>query len=64
LREKINAVIDAAAKVFFGVIRIIVQAAPIGARPRISGGNSWNTKTLVIASKLLLVGEWLRLCRQ
>jgi aerobic C4-dicarboxylate transport protein len=31
LGEKINAVIDAAAKVFFGVIRIIVRAAPIGA---------------------------------
>src|SRR3954454_20123267 len=31
LREKINSAIDAAAKVFFGVIRIIVQVAPIGA---------------------------------
>jgi aerobic C4-dicarboxylate transport protein len=31
LGEKINSVIDAAAKVFFGVIRIIVRAAPIGA---------------------------------
>jgi aerobic C4-dicarboxylate transport protein len=29
--EKINAVIDAAAKLFFGIIRIIVRAAPIGA---------------------------------
>src|SRR6266700_3709403 len=31
LGEKINDAIDAAAKVFFGVIRIIVQAAPVGA---------------------------------
>jgi aerobic C4-dicarboxylate transport protein len=31
LGEKINHAIDAAAKVFFGVIRIIVQAAPVGA---------------------------------
>jgi aerobic C4-dicarboxylate transport protein len=31
LGERINAAIDAAAKVFFGVIRIIVRAAPIGA---------------------------------
>ena len=31
LGEKINDAIDAAAKVFFGVIRIIVQVAPIGA---------------------------------
>jgi len=31
LGEKINGAIDAAAKVFFGVIRIIVQVAPIGA---------------------------------
>lgn len=31
LGEKINSAIDAAAKVFFGVIRIIVQIAPIGA---------------------------------
>jgi aerobic C4-dicarboxylate transport protein len=31
LGEKINAVIDAMAKIFFGVIRIIVRAAPIGA---------------------------------
>src|SRR4029077_13940687 len=29
--EKINAVIDGAAKVFFGIIRIIVRVAPIGA---------------------------------
>ena len=29
--QRINAVIDAMAKVFFGVIRIIVRAAPIGA---------------------------------
>src|ERR1700731_4018753 len=29
--EKINAVIDAAAKMFFGIIRIIVRVAPIGA---------------------------------
>src|ERR1700735_4070962 len=29
--EKINAVVDAAAKMFFGIIRIIVRAAPIGA---------------------------------
>ena len=31
LGEKITAVIDGAAKVFFGIIRIIVRAAPIGA---------------------------------
>jgi len=31
LGEKINAVIDGAAKIFFGIIRIIVQVAPIGA---------------------------------
>src|SRR4051812_2963102 len=31
LGEKINHAIDSAAKVFFGVIRIIVQVAPIGA---------------------------------
>src|SRR5437762_6719087 len=31
LGEKINGAIEAAAKVFFGVIRIIVQVAPIGA---------------------------------
>ena len=31
LGEKISGVIDGAAKVFFGVIRIIVRAAPIGA---------------------------------
>ena len=31
LGEKINGAIDAAAKVFFGIIRIIVQVAPIGA---------------------------------
>src|SRR5439155_297880 len=31
LGEKINDAINAAAKVFFGVIRIIVQVAPIGA---------------------------------
>jgi aerobic C4-dicarboxylate transport protein len=31
LGEKINGVIDAMAKIFFGVIRIIVRAAPIGA---------------------------------
>jgi aerobic C4-dicarboxylate transport protein len=31
LGKKINAAIDAMAKVFFGVIRIIVQVAPIGA---------------------------------
>ena len=31
LGEQINSAIDAAAKVFFGVIRIIVQVAPIGA---------------------------------
>ena len=31
LGEKINAVIDGAAKVFFGIIRIIVRVAPIGA---------------------------------
>ena len=31
LGERINAVIDAMAKVFFGVIRIIVRAAPVGA---------------------------------
>ncbi len=31
LGEKINGTIGAAAKVFFGIIRIIVQAAPIGA---------------------------------
>jgi aerobic C4-dicarboxylate transport protein len=31
LGEKVTAAVDAAAKVFFGVIRIIVQAAPIGA---------------------------------
>ncbi|HTQ84273.1 MAG TPA: dicarboxylate/amino acid:cation symporter [Pseudolabrys sp.] len=31
LGEKISGVIDAAARVFFGVIRIIVRAAPIGA---------------------------------
>jgi aerobic C4-dicarboxylate transport protein len=31
LGERINAVIDAMAKIFFGVIRIIVRAAPIGA---------------------------------
>ena len=31
LGQRINAVIDALAKIFFGVIRIIVQAAPIGA---------------------------------
>jgi aerobic C4-dicarboxylate transport protein len=31
LGKKINAVIDGAAKIFFGVIRIIVQVAPIGA---------------------------------
>jgi aerobic C4-dicarboxylate transport protein len=29
--EKINAVVDAASKLFFGIIRIIVRAAPIGA---------------------------------
>ena len=29
--EKINAVVDAAAKLFFGIIRIIVRVAPIGA---------------------------------
>jgi aerobic C4-dicarboxylate transport protein len=31
LGERINGAIDAAAKVFFGIIRIIVQVAPIGA---------------------------------
>jgi aerobic C4-dicarboxylate transport protein len=31
LGEKINSAIDAAAKVFFGIIRMIVQVAPIGA---------------------------------
>jgi aerobic C4-dicarboxylate transport protein len=31
LGERINAVIDAMAKIFFGIIRIIVRAAPIGA---------------------------------
>jgi aerobic C4-dicarboxylate transport protein len=31
LGERINTVIDALAKIFFGVIRIIVRAAPIGA---------------------------------
>jgi aerobic C4-dicarboxylate transport protein len=31
LGERINAVIDGMAKVFFGIIRIIVRAAPIGA---------------------------------
>jgi aerobic C4-dicarboxylate transport protein len=31
LGEKINSVIDGAAKIFFGIIRIIVQVAPIGA---------------------------------
>ena len=31
LGEKINDAIDAAAKVFFGIIRMIVQVAPIGA---------------------------------
>jgi aerobic C4-dicarboxylate transport protein len=31
LGEKINSAINAAAKVFFGIIRIIVQVAPIGA---------------------------------
>lgn len=31
LGEKINSAIDAAAKVFFGVIHIVVQAAPVGA---------------------------------
>src|SRR5262245_30536551 len=31
LGEKINGVIEAMAKIFFGMIRIIVQAAPIGA---------------------------------
>ncbi len=31
LGEKINAVIEAMAKIFFGIIRIIVRAAPIGA---------------------------------
>ena len=31
LGERINGVIDAMAKIFFGVIRIIVRAAPIGA---------------------------------
>jgi aerobic C4-dicarboxylate transport protein len=31
LGEKINGAIDAAAKVFFGIIRMIVQVAPIGA---------------------------------
>ncbi len=31
LGRKINAVIDAAAKIFFGIIRVIVRAAPIGA---------------------------------
>src|ERR1700735_1933745 len=31
LGEKINAVIDGASKVFFGIIRIIVRVAPIGA---------------------------------
>jgi aerobic C4-dicarboxylate transport protein len=31
LGERINAVIDAMAKMFFGIIRIIVRAAPIGA---------------------------------
>src|SRR5262249_17575288 len=31
LGQKINNVIDAAAKVFFGIIRIIVRVAPIGA---------------------------------
>jgi aerobic C4-dicarboxylate transport protein len=31
LGKKINTVIDGAAKIFFGVIRIIVQVAPIGA---------------------------------
>jgi Na+/H+-dicarboxylate symporter len=31
LGERINVVIDAMAKIFFGIIRIIVRAAPIGA---------------------------------
>jgi aerobic C4-dicarboxylate transport protein len=31
LGEKINGVINAAAKIFFGIIRIVVQVAPIGA---------------------------------
>jgi aerobic C4-dicarboxylate transport protein len=31
LGERINGVIDGAAKVFFGIIRIVVQVAPIGA---------------------------------
>ena len=31
LGEKIAAAIDAAAKMFFGIIRIIVRVAPIGA---------------------------------
>jgi aerobic C4-dicarboxylate transport protein len=31
LGEKINSAIDAAAKIFFGIIRMIVQVAPIGA---------------------------------
>ena len=43
LGERINGVIDAMAKIFFGMIRIIVRAAPIGALGAMpSGPMAWS----------------------
>jgi aerobic C4-dicarboxylate transport protein len=55
LGEKISAVIDAMARIFFGVIRIIVRAAPIGAFGAMAFtvgafglGSLWNLIALIL----------------
>jgi aerobic C4-dicarboxylate transport protein len=62
LRVRINAVIDAMAKIFFGVIRIIVQAAPVGAFGAMAFtvgafgvGSLWNLVELILTFYLTSV---------
>src|SRR5215467_9499166 len=62
LGEKINSAIDAMAKIFFGVIRIIVRAAPVGAFGAMAFtvgafgvGSLWNLVELILTFYLTSV---------
>jgi aerobic C4-dicarboxylate transport protein len=62
LGEKVNSAIDAMAKIFFGVIRIIVRAAPIGAFGAMAFtvgafgvGSLWNLVELILTFYLTSV---------
>jgi aerobic C4-dicarboxylate transport protein len=62
LGEKVNSAIDAMAKIFFGVIRIIVRAAPVGAFGAMAFtvgafgvGSLWNLVELILTFYLTSV---------